>query len=192
MSEEDELVQAAVRFAERAHAGQRRRWTLEPYVEHPRAVASLVSTVPHTREMLAAALLHDVLEDTNVSEEELRAQMGVEVSLLVVELTDQVGKDAGNRRTRKRLEAGRLATTSAAAQTIKVADLIDNLRSIAANDARFARVYVEEKEFLLTVLTRADADLKARARVAADQARALLGLAATPRQASGAEGQRPR
>ena len=58
------LVIKADTFADLSHSGQVRKYTGEPYIVHPREVATLVSTVAHTPEMLAAALLHDVVEDT--------------------------------------------------------------------------------------------------------------------------------
>lgn len=168
-----ELLKRADRLAERAHAEQRRKYTNAPYIVHPRAVAAIVATVPHTQDMLAAALLHDVLEDTAVTFAELDAEVGSAVAGLVLELTDQIALDRGNRATRKRLEAERLATVSAHAQTIKLADLIDNLRSIVEHDPRFAQVYVAEKEQLLALLTRSDHGLRNLAAQELGLARAL-------------------
>ena len=176
MEQDDALISLADRIAASAHAGQVRKWTLEPYVEHPRSVAALVRTVPHTPAMVAAALLHDVLEDTTTTADELREQVGDEVTQLVIELTDQIGLERGNRATRKRLEAERLATVSAAAQTVKVADLIDNSRSIVAHDRGFARIYLAEKALLLSLLTKADDGLRVLALQELARARTVLGL----------------
>lgn len=176
MTTEADLVTRADRLAARAHAEQRRKYTDDPYIVHPRAVAAIVATVPHTQDMLAAALLHDVLEDTSLTLAELEAQVGSAVAGLVLELTDQIGLDRGNRATRKRLEAERLATVSAEAQTIKLADLIDNLRSIVAHDRGFAPVYIAEKEQLLALLTKADNSLRALAAQQTALARAATRL----------------
>lgn len=81
------LSEQAILFATHAHAGQVRKYTLEPYVAHPVAVMALVATVPHTEEMLAAAVLHDVLEDTTISLTHLTLAFGPVVSGLVSELT---------------------------------------------------------------------------------------------------------
>lgn len=176
MSATDSLITTADAIADRAHAGQIRKYTGTPYIQHPRAVAALVMTVAHTPAMIAAALLHDVLEDTAITEEELRAAVGDEVTGLVKELTDQVPPLAGNRALRKRLEAERLAGMSAEAQTIKMGDLIDNVESIAAHDRGFARVYLREKDVLIALLTKADPVLRERARHEADGARRLLAM----------------
>lgn len=153
-------------FATAAHAavGQLRKYTHEPYIVHPAEVAEIVRSVPHTEEMLAAAWLHDVVEDTGVSIELIRAEFGSGVSDLVGWLTDVSRPDHGNRAQRKAIDRAHSASAPAAAQTVKVADLISNTRSIVDNDPSFARVYLNEKRLLLEVLTRADQGLLDRAR----------------------------
>jgi len=159
-------VERAKVFATAAHAavGQTRKYTGEPYVVHPIEVASLVESVGGTEAMVAAALLHDVLEDTGVTVDVLEEQFGSEVADLVLWLTDVSKPDDGNRSTRKALDRQHSAAAPAAAQTIKVADLISNTRSIVAHDPGFAKVYLEEKRLLLDVLTRADPTLLTMAR----------------------------
>ena len=61
-----EFVHKAYQFAKKSHEGQKRKYSGEPYINHPVEVMQIVSTVPHTEEMLAAALLHDVVEDCGV------------------------------------------------------------------------------------------------------------------------------
>lgn len=155
------LVDRALTFATAAHAavGQTRKYTGEPYVVHPIEVSSIVAEVGGTDVMLAAALLHDVLEDTNVTYELLAEQFGTEVAELVLWLTDVSKPEDGNRSTRKALDRQHSAAAPAEAQTIKVADLISNTRSIVAHDPNFAKVYLEEKRMLLEVLTKADSTL---------------------------------
>jgi (p)ppGpp synthase/HD superfamily hydrolase len=159
-------VERAKVFATAAHAavGQTRKYTGEPYVVHPMEVASLVESVGGTEAMVAAALLHDVLEDTGVTVDVLEELFGSEVADLVLWLTDVSKPDDGNRSTRKALDRQHSAAAPAAAQTVKVADLISNTRSIVAHDPGFAKVYLEEKRLLLDVLTRADPTLLTMAR----------------------------
>jgi (p)ppGpp synthase/HD superfamily hydrolase len=159
-------VERAKVFATAAHAavGQTRKYTGEPYVVHPMEVASLVESVGGTEAMVAAALLHDVLEDTGVTVDVLEEQFGSEVADLVLWLTDVSKPGDGNRSTRKALDRQHSAAAPAAAQTVKVADLISNTRSIVAHDPGFAKVYLEEKRLLLDVLTRADPTLLTMAR----------------------------
>lgn len=161
----DPEVQKADAFAEAAHAavGQKRKYTNEDYIVHPREVAQIVASVPHTREMLMASLLHDVVEDTNVTIEQIREEFGDVVADLVSDLTDVSKPEDGNRAIRKAKDLEHTANASADAQTIKLADLLSNTKSIVAHDANFARIYLAEKSKMLDVLTKGDATLHARA-----------------------------
>jgi (p)ppGpp synthase/HD superfamily hydrolase len=160
------MVERARVFATAAHAavGQVRKYTFEPYIVHPAEVAGIVATVPHTDVMLAAAWLHDTVEDTGVSIVDIQKEFGNEVASLVSWLTDVSEPEQGNRAVRKAIDREHTAMAPAAAQTVKLADLIANSGSILAHDPAFAKVYLEEKRMLLEVLTRGDATLMARAR----------------------------
>ena len=159
-------VERARIFATAAHAAvkQVRKYTYEPYIVHPAEVAGIVATVPHTDVMLAAAWLHDTVEDTGVSIVDIQAEFGNEVASLVGWLTDVSTPEQGNRAVRKAIDREHTAMAPAAAQTVKLADLISNSRSILVHGGGFANVYLEEKRLLLEVLTRADATLMAEAR----------------------------
>jgi (p)ppGpp synthase/HD superfamily hydrolase len=162
---DDDLERRALEFATAAHGAidQRRKYTGEPYIVHPVAVAELVRSVPHTSEMVAAAYLHDVVEDTPVTIEEIRAAFGPEVGELVDWLTDVSLPSDGNRRVRKELDRRHLAKAPPAAKTIKLADLIDNTLTIREHDPSFWQVYRREKLALLEVLTEGDPTLWKRA-----------------------------
>lgn len=159
------IVERARIFATAAHAavGQLRKYTFEPYIVHPQEVAQIVAEAGGTDEMVAAAWLHDTVEDTGVTIELVRAEFGAEVAELVGWLTDVSRPDMGNRATRKAIDRAHTASAPAAAQTIKLADLICNTKSIVEHDPEFARVYLAEKRALLEVLTKGDAGLRARA-----------------------------
>ena len=162
-----EIVERARVFATAAHAavGQVRKYTFEPYIVHPAEVAGIVDSVEGaTFEMVAAAWLHDVVEDTGVTIETIRAEFGDEVADIVGWLTDVSRPEDGNRAVRKAIDRAHTADAPATAQTIKLADLISNTRSIMAHDEKFAKTYLEEKRLLLAVMTRADTELMARAR----------------------------
>jgi (p)ppGpp synthase/HD superfamily hydrolase len=113
--------------------------------------------------MIAAALLHDVVEDTHVTLDQIEDRFGNEVAELVGWLTDISRPEDGNRRTRKALDRFHSADAPAEAQTIKLADLIHNTISIAEHDPNFWKVYREEKIELLKVLTKGDKTLMYRA-----------------------------
>lgn len=157
-------------FAAIAHQWQVRKYTGEPYIAHPASVVALVQSVPHTPEMVDAAWLHDVVEDTDATLDDVRAEFGHAVADLVEMLTDVSRPEHGNRAARKALDRAHIAQASQQAKTVKLADLIDNSRSIMANDPQFARVYLAEKRLLLDVLTDGDPTLYAMARRIVDAA----------------------
>ena len=147
------MVQRAIWFATQAHAGQTRKYTGEPYVNHPVEVMQLVSTVTDDPDILAAAVLHDVVEDTPATIMNIKIGFNRRVAELVDDLTDVSKPEDGNRATRKELDRQHTAKASPDAKTIKLADLISNSRSIVKDDPNFAKVYMKEKAALLEVLT---------------------------------------
>ena len=150
------LVQKALTFATTAHDGQVRKYTKKPYIVHPIEVMEIVSTVEHDDEMLAAALLHDVVEDTTVTIEEIQQEFGADVAILVDELTDVSKPADGNRACRKAMDRAHSAQACPRAQTIKLADLISNARDIVKHDKNFAKVFLGEKRQLLQVMLEGD------------------------------------
>jgi len=151
-------------FANSAHRGQKRKYTGEDYIEHPIAVALAVrEQFPDDSSMVCAALLHDVLEDTDVDHAQLRAFLhrtcdslaAERILKLVVELTDVYTNEDFeylNRAERKRREAERLRSVSYEAQCIKRADIADNSLTINEHDPKFAEVFKSEKAFLLSLM----------------------------------------
>lgn len=149
------LVQRAADFAKKAHEGQQRKYTGDPYFVHCEAVALKVKARGGNNVQIAAAYLHDTIEDCGVTEEEIRSEFGPKVAKLVVELTDVFTSEAFpylNRFLRKRLEAYRLGAISKEAKLIKYCDIDDNTSSIMQHDPDFARVYMREKADMLDQL----------------------------------------
>lgn len=161
-----DIVEKARVFATAAHAavGQVRKYTNEPYIVHPFEVAMTVKQIGGTPEMVAAAFLHDTVEDTGVTMETIEREFGPEVAEIVFFLTDVSRPEHGNRAARKAMDRAHIAKADARAQTIKLADLISNCSSIVKYDPEFAKVYLEEKRLLLEVLTKGDKILLDRAR----------------------------
>jgi (p)ppGpp synthase/HD superfamily hydrolase len=157
-----DLVMHAARFASAAHINHFRKYTNEPYINHLKEVADTVQSVePGNTVAIAAAWLHDVVEDghiTNVTPGDLAKEFGFEVTSYVRWLTDTNNMTI-NRAARKSYDRERLAAAPASVQTIKLADLISNSRSIAQHDPKFAVVYMKEKEQLLDVMTKGNAAL---------------------------------
>ena len=114
--------------------------------------------------MIAAALLHDVVEDTDFTLEDIADKTSQKVADLVEGLTDVSKPEDGNRKARKAIDKDHLAKQNAEVQTIKLADVISNSQDIKANDPKFAKVYIEEMKALLEVLTKGDKTLYAKAK----------------------------
>jgi hypothetical protein len=155
------LVQRAREFAIKAHKSinHRRKYTHAPYSEHLQNVANLVASVTNDAETLAAAWLHDVVEDTPTLLEDVELAFGESVAYLVDCLTDVSKPSDGNRAVRKEIDRQHLAQASPKAKTIKLADLIDNCRDICKHNQRFAVVYLQEMSALLHVLGEGDPEL---------------------------------
>jgi (p)ppGpp synthase/HD superfamily hydrolase len=172
------MEQRAKQFATQAHASidQRRKYSGELYIVHPAAVVEIVRSVDHTEAMLAAAWLHDTVEDTPVTLEDIKREFGDEVAELVEMLTDVSRPEDGNRAVRKEIDRQHTARASRAAKTIKLADLIENSCSILAHDRGFARTYLREKARLLEVLQEGDSALLQQATEIAIEGLSQLGL----------------
>lgn len=83
-----DLLDMAIAFATEAHAGMRRKRTDTPYILHPLEVAAIAGTMTSDREVLAAAVLHDTVEDTPTEPEEIRERFGERVAALVASETE--------------------------------------------------------------------------------------------------------
>jgi (p)ppGpp synthase/HD superfamily hydrolase len=155
------IIQQAALRANSLHRGQKRAGG-GPYIIHPARVAShviLLDAVPGvviTEEMVAAAWLHDVYEDTALKPPALKAQFGFTVNQYVVALTNvftKENKPSWNRKRRKGAEIKRLAGVCPQAQLIKLCDRIDNLQTIRAKGRKFTETYCDESEALAEALT---------------------------------------
>ncbi|MEN0111740.1 MAG: HD domain-containing protein [Planctomycetota bacterium] len=169
------LIAAAAEFAEAAHASidQRRKYSGEPYIVHPRQVAGLVAAVTGDAAMIAAAWLHDVVEDTPVTIEEVRERFGDDVAALVDDLTDVSRPGDGNRATRTAIDRTHTAAASPRAKTVKLADVVANLSDFDQMPRGFARVFLAEREALVAVLREGDPSLLAQAHAAVESAKRI-------------------
>lgn len=169
-----DVLLAVQAFADHAHGEQRRRYSGERYITHPVRVMETCSVYTTSTDVLCAALLHDVLEDTPVPASAIHdflckilpEENVIKILQLVVELTDiytHANYPALNRRTRKKHEVARLARVSADAQMIKCADIIDNATNIFIHDPDFAHVYLQEGKTLLAKMNKGPAVLYVRA-----------------------------
>lgn len=170
----NEVVEKVKAFATKAHDGQKRKYTPEPYIVHPIHVMEICAGYNGSIPILSAALLHDVLEDTNVGKKNLKQFLQSIMSegdaektfQLVVELTDVYVKAdylQWNRKKRKQKEALRIEQTSADSQTIKYADIIDNCKEIAQYDEEFGPEFLWECKMLLQKINKGNEELYGKA-----------------------------
>jgi len=149
------LMDEAEDFANEAHGDQKRKYTGEPYFEHVFSVAERVKELSDDPILYIAALLHDTVEDTDVTVEEIGELFGSRVAEIVYDLTDHFTSDNYphlNRAERKALEIERMGTVDRDVKLIKLCDLADNTSTIVEHDPGFAKVYMREKAALLEVM----------------------------------------
>jgi guanosine-3',5'-bis(diphosphate) 3'-pyrophosphohydrolase len=128
-----QLILNAAQFAARKHRDQRRKdAAASPYINHPLMLANILREEGKVEDaiVIAAALLHDTIEDTETSYEELRGQFGDEIAEIVAEVTDTKWL---KKASRKRLQISKAARASHGAKLVKLADKISNLRDIVAS-----------------------------------------------------------
>ncbi len=125
-------IEKAIKKASLLHDGQVRKGTPNfPYITHLFSVATILSQYSDDEEVIAAGILHDTIEDTNYSPEELKNEFGTRVHDMVMEVTEKKGKEEVSWRERKQAYLDSLAhTDNAEALLISVADKMHNLRSI--------------------------------------------------------------
>ena len=161
-------------FAENAHGDQQRKYADEKYIEHPLRVMTTCKDHGYSLPVLAAAILHDVLEDTDTTPTQIKEflltvmnERDASYTLdLVIQLTDVFTKHQYprlNRRGRKTREATRMETISAEAQTVKYADIIDNAREIVEHDPDFAPVFLRECRSLVKRMKKGNKHLREKA-----------------------------
>ncbi|EAR49871.1 Metal dependent phosphohydrolase [Oceanicola granulosus HTCC2516] len=144
-------IAAAALLAARAHLGQVRKGAGQvPYIHHPLEVADLVGADGAGAPVIVAALLHDVVEDTEIARADIAARFGSEVAALVDALTDDPAWAGLPRPARKARQAEEMPSAPPEARRIKIADQISNLRDIArapeAWDPAEAVTYIDNAE----------------------------------------------
>lgn len=182
------IIENADRIAAAAHEGQTRNFgSGDPYITHPRRLAERVKCLPGTDEVdIAAALLHDVIEDVAIPRNEVESyqrlieeECGKEVLNLVMELTNVThypGWEKASRKDKKAADFARLRTVSLRAKRLKMADRLDNLRDMQQAPPRFMKKYIPESRELQEVCRDADPVLAAELAATIDQAAELFGV----------------
>lgn len=132
------LLDRAIIFAVKAHAGTERRGKGFPYIVHPMEAVEIVATITPNQELLAAAALHDTVEDTDVTIEQIRAEFGERIASLVTSETDvffEGRSESDSWHDRKQAAIDRLAKVSREAKIVALGDKLSNMRAIARDYA---------------------------------------------------------
>ena len=133
-----ELLDRAIVFAVQAHAGTERRGKGFPYIVHPMEAVAIVATMTADQELLAAAALHDTVEDTDITVEDLRAQFGERIATLVAQESDVMIENVSEEdswHARKQAAIDRLAAAPHDAKMVALGDKLSNMRAIARDYA---------------------------------------------------------
>ena len=147
-----ELLDRAIIFAVKAHAGTERRGKGFPYIVHPMEAMEIVATMTTDQEVLAAAALHDTVEDTDVTIEELRLEFGDRIASLVAQESEERPEGMSDEESwhdRKRTAIDRLAKAPHDAKIVALGDKLSNIRAIARDyaeigDALWKRFHAQD------------------------------------------------
>lgn len=136
---ETSLLDKAIIFATKAHANTERRGKGFPYIVHPMEAMEIVATITPDQELLAAAALHDTVEDTDVTVEQIRAEFGDRIAAIVDNESDRMEagvSETDSWRGRKQAAIERLAKASHDAKIVALGDKLSNMRAIARDYAQ--------------------------------------------------------
>ena len=147
-----ELLDRAILFAVKAHAGTERRGKGYPYIIHLMEAMVIVATMSPDQELLAAAVLHDTIEDTNVTIDDIRAEFGDRIATLVADETEERPEGVSNEASwhdRKQATIERLSKASREAKIVALGDKLSNIRAISHDyaelgDALWSRFHAKD------------------------------------------------
>lgn len=148
-----DLFDRAAVFAIRAHHNTERRGKGFPYIVHPMEAVEIVSTITADQELLAAAALHDTIEDTDVTVDQIRAEFGERIANLVHAESDQFTEGVSEEDSwhdRKQAAIDRLAAAPHDAKIVALGDKLSNMRAIwrdyqTKGDALWSIFHVKDK-----------------------------------------------
>lgn len=145
-------MEEVIEFAKKKHKGQFRKFSKDPYIIHPIRVANILKNINEKDDVIMAAYLHDTIEDTNTTYEEIKDKFGLIIANLVKELTknrseiEKIGK--------VKYLINKINNMSIDALTIKLADRLDNVMELSKSDQEFKEKYEEETIEILDKLNR--------------------------------------
>lgn len=145
-----DLIEKAKEYATEKHKGVTRKFSEEPYINHPSSVADIVKEHGGTPEMIAAAWLHDVVEDTDTPLSEIKDLFGSKIASLVDELTNPPSVEQSGKKTE--YMARKMAVMSSDGLTIKLSDRLNNVSDFPTANPKFVRKYAPKTKFIVDSL----------------------------------------
>lgn len=143
------LIDKAYKFAEERHKNQVRKFNKEPFFNHCKRVRESVERYLQEENISCACLLHDTVEDTDTTLDEITQEFNHDIAVIVDELTNKFTKETypfWSRKQRKSRELGRIRNISEKAQIIKLADRIDNVKSFIKDDPKWRQGHYYHNE----------------------------------------------
>jgi (p)ppGpp synthase/HD superfamily hydrolase len=148
--QEKSILIKAQEFATQKHLGQKRKFNGSDYITHPASVAELVSHFGGNTEMIAAAWLHDVVEDTNTSIDEIKKEFGSKIANFVNELTNPTEVEKNGNKSK--YIADKMPQMSDESLTIKLCDRLNNVSDFKNADKKWANKYANKTRFIINSL----------------------------------------
>ena len=148
-----EIVNEAYNYSKFMHRGQKRRFSGLEYFTHPKYVARVTNHLTKNPTLVAAALLHDVIEDTKATELVVREKFGDEITNLVVELTNDSSSDS-YKESKSQYIATKMLDMTDEALIVKLVDRFHNVLFLEEDnvDVKFKRKYWVETTSILMIL----------------------------------------
>jgi (p)ppGpp synthase/HD superfamily hydrolase len=140
-------IQMAFDFARQKHEGQMRKFKKAPYIEHPQEVVKILQQYTNNETIICAAYLHDVLEDTETSYQEIILSFNIQVANIVLELTSL--KEKALEMGKAQYLTTKINHMSSEARLIKLADRFHNVSEIEKSPKDFSLKYAKETAFIL-------------------------------------------
>jgi (p)ppGpp synthase/HD superfamily hydrolase len=151
-------IARATIFATKAHQCQVRKYSGRPYIYHPMRVAHSAVMLEAPDHVVAAAWLHDVVEDCGITIDEVEKSFGPDVAMLVLELTNPSKGSDLPRSERKAMDRAHIAKASYWAKVLKLLDRLDNVQEMTGCGDKFMGVYAAESRLLSDAILASEPD----------------------------------
>lgn len=144
------MYESALLFATEKHKNQIRKFNGEPYVTHPIRVANTVKEFTSDKNIIITALLHDTIEDTDTTREEIETNFGIEVANMVCALSND--KEELKRLGKTAYLTQKMNSLSDLELLVKLADSLDNISDLSHDNEQWSTRYLLQTDIIITCL----------------------------------------